>query len=315
VKAARIHHFGAELSIDEVAEPQPTAGEIVVELAYVGVNPLDVWVTQGTVAGGKQRLPFIPGTEGVGVAEGEHFVVNAPGYGTQQDGLYAQRAAVPRMALVPLPPGADHVQAAALGVVGVTAWRLVRDVARVGAEDRVLVLGASGGVGSLLLQLCRSARATTWGQTSSAEKSSWVEELGAERAVVAGPDQLAEAALELRPTVVFDPLGDGFTAAALQALEPHGRLALFGVSAGKDATLNLQAMYRRGIPILSYSTMAEPPEKTRKALEEVLAELAGGRLRVPVDEVLPLDRAAEAHRRILDQRVRGKLILAPGSRG
>jgi NADPH2:quinone reductase len=283
----------------------------VVELAYVSVNPLDIWVTRGTVAGGRQRLPFIPGTEAVAAVDGRHYFVNPPGYGTQRDGFYAERAAVPRAALVPLPPNADEVQSAALGVVGVTAWRLVRDVATVSAEDRVLVLGASGGVGSLLLQLCRATGATTWGQTSSQDKADWVRELGAERAVVAEASQLQQAVAELRPTVIFDPLGDGYTAAALDVVEPHGRVALFGVSAGPEGTLNLRATYRKGAFLLTYSGLSEPPEKTRAALVEVLGELAAGRIRVPVDEVLPLERAAEAHQRILDRQVRGKLILRP----
>jgi NADPH2:quinone reductase len=70
-------------------------------------------------------------------------------------------------------------------------------------------------------------------------------------------------------------------------------------------------MYRKGVNLLTYGGMVEPPERTRRALEQVLDELASGRLRVPIDEILPLEAAADAHRRILERRVTGKLLLKP----
>jgi NADPH2:quinone reductase len=184
-------------------------------------------------------------------------------------------------------------------------------VGRVGAEDRVLVLGASGGVGCLVLQLARAAGATVWGQTTSPEKVGFVEELGAHRAVVATAEDLAASVAGLRPTVVVDPLGDGFTVAAVEALEPYGRLLLYGVSAGPRAELDLRALYRKSLQVRTYSGTIEPEERNREAAERVLEAAARGDLRVPVDEVLPLERAAEAHDRIRHRRVRGKLLLAP----
>jgi NADPH2:quinone reductase len=226
-----------------------------------------------------------------------------------RDGTYAERVAVPPEAVFELPEGADPVQAAALPIVGATAWALAHRVAGVTAEDRALVLGASGGVGSLLLQVLRSAGVRAWGQTGSPDKAAFVQEQGAERVVVTEAEGLAEAAAELRPTVVFDPLGDGFTAAAIQALEPYGRLVLFGVSAGASHELDLRQLYRKAISLLTYSGTIEPVERLREATEAVLAELAAGRLRVPVQEVLPLEAAPEAHRRIEERAVRGKLVL------
>lgn len=309
MKAARIHAFGEELSIDEVDPPQPEGEDLVVPVRFAGVNPLDVWVTQGTVAGGKQALPFVPGVEGVVEVEGRPALARGGGIGVLRDGLYRERAAVPRTAVLPLPEGVDPQQAAGAAVAGSTAIAL-SEVASIGAEDRVLVLGASGGVGSLMIQVAKTAGATVWGQTTSRDKAGFLEELGVDRAVVADADELPTATSEFDPTVAIDPLGDGFTRAAVEALQPFGRIALYGTSAGHLQEIDLRTLYRKGILLLTYSGTIDPPERSRELLEKVVAALASGELRIPIDEVLPLERAAEAHRRILDRRVRGKLLLA-----
>jgi NADPH:quinone reductase len=308
MRAARVHRFGDPLQVDDLPDPQPGAGEVVVDIEFVAVNPLDVWVTQGTVAGGSQPLPFIPGMEAVGVVDGRRYVIDASDLGTSRDGLYRERAAVPKAALLPWREGVDPAQAAAMPVTGRTAWWLVNDVAPVKKGDRVIVLGASGGVGSLLVQLAKARGAVVWGQTSSRDKADSITAAGADRAVVASAGDLAAQLAELAPTIAFDALGGKFTGMLVAALEKGGRIGLYGTSSNPEATLDLRTLYRKGVSLLPGSV---PPDRQRAAVEAALAELAAGRLRVPVDEVLPLDRAAEAHRRILTKAVRGKLLLRP----
>ncbi|HXF57030.1 MAG TPA: zinc-binding alcohol dehydrogenase family protein [Actinomycetota bacterium] len=311
MRAVRIHAFGEPLRVDEVPEPEPGPGEVLVQVRYASVNPLDVWVTDGTVAGGSQPLPFVPGAEASGEVDGRPVVVRGAGLGVSRDGLYRERAAVPEAAVLPVPEGLDLAQATALPIAGTTAWRLVHDVGRVGTEDRVLVLGASGGVGSLVVQLARQRGATVWAQTTSPDKVGFLEELGVDRAVVAGPEDLARAAADLQPTVVVDPLAGPFTPAAVEALAPFGRLVLFGASAGPRAELDLRTLYRKAIQLLTYSGTIEPQGRNREALVQVLEAARKGEVRIPAVEVLPLEQAAEAHRRIRERRVRGKLLLAP----
>jgi NADPH2:quinone reductase len=311
MKAVRVHRFGEPLQVDDVPEPQPGRAEVVVQLEYVGVNPLDIWVTRGTVAGARQPLPFIPGVEAVGSVDGRRFIVRLPGAGSARDGYYRERLAAPSSDLLPLPEGVDPAQAAAMPVAGATAWRLVNDVTPVGSEDRVVVLGASGGVGSLAVQLAKARGAVVWGQTGSEQKAAGIRSQGADRAVVAGAEDLAGQLAELQPTVVLDPLGGQFTRAAVEALAPGGRLGLFGTSASPEGTLDLRGLYRKEAQILSYSGTIEPPERVGEATQAALRELAAGQIRMPIDEVLPLERAAEAHRRILERRVQGKLLLRP----
>jgi len=206
--------------LDDVPEPIPGEDEVLFEIRCAGVNPIDVWATDGTVAGGSQTLPFAPGVEATGEADGRRVLVHGFGLGVRRDGLYRERAAVPRAALLPIPDEVSFEQAAGLFVPGATAWTLVHHVAAVQPDDRVLVLGASGGVGTLVIQLALAAGATVWGQTSNDAKAGFLEEVGAAHAVVAGAAELPDRVAELKPTVVIDSLGDGFTGAAVAALQP-----------------------------------------------------------------------------------------------
>jgi NADPH2:quinone reductase len=312
MQAARVHAFGQGLQIDEVPEPEPGPDEVLLDVYRVAVNPVDVWLTEGTVAGGTQRLPFVPGVEAVGTVDGRSVMVRGRGVGIVRDGVYRERAAVPGEALFELPEGLDPERVAGSAVTGTTAWTLVHEVAGVTAEDRVLVLGASGGVGTMAVQMAKAAGAVVWGQTSSPRKASFVEQLGPDRVIVATADDLAAAAAELEPTVAFDPLGDGFTVACIGALQPFGRLALFGTSAGPTAEVDLRSLYRKSIQLLTFSgTVEAEEERNRRALEAVVQAIGRDELRMVIDDVLPLERAAEAHRRIKERQTRGKLLLAP----
>jgi NADPH:quinone reductase len=209
---------------------------------------------------------------------------------------------------VALPIGVDPAVACAIGVAGMTAWNCVNLLGQSSSEDRVLVLGASGGVGSLIVQLAKATGATVWGQTTNAAKMPAIEALGADRAVVTDADGLATAVSELRPTLVVDGLGGTFTPAAVTALEVRGRLVLFGASAGDDIPLSSRGFYRKGISMFGYTGLIEPPERQTALVTKLLELVRDGDLIVPV-EMLPLSSAAAAFQRILDRRVEGKLVL------
>lgn len=309
VRAARLVEHGQPLQVTAVPLAEPDGGEVVVEMSYAGVNPVDRYITLGRVAP-DGSLPRTVGVEGVGRVDGGWVVMHGHGLGTTRDGVWAEAAVVPEDATVEVPAGVDPACAAAVGVAGVTAWRTVTEVAQVEPGDRVLVLGASGGVGSMIVSLVRSIGADVWGQTGQASKTGAVEAAGASRAVVAPvPGQLAEAVGELRPTVVFDPLGDGFTGAAIEVLEPHGRLVIFGTSADQHGDVPLQALYRKGLSVRGYGGLGEPPEAIRRGMVAALEAVRDGRLRISVDAVLPLDAAQGALDRLAERSVRGKLVL------
>ena len=311
--AARLVRHGDPLQVAEVAVPEPGPDEVLVEMAYAGVNPVDRYGAEGRVAA-DGPVPRTLGTEGVGRVDGKPVLVHGHGVGTRRDGLWAGAAVVPAAAVVDLPGGVDAVPAAAMGVAGVTAWRVVAELGGVTPDDRVLVLGASGGVGSVAVSVARGIGAEVWGQTVREENVPWIAGRGARRVVVATDDSLAEAMGGWEPTVVVDPLGGGYTGAAIEAMAPHGRLVILGTSADPRGELPLQALYRKGLTIVGYGGLIEPEDVMARAVREALRALADGRLHVAVDEVVPLAGVNGALRRLASHGVRGKLVLdlAPG---
>lgn len=278
---------------------------MLVELQFGGVNPVDRYGAEGRVAP-DGPLPRILGGEASGTIEGRRVLVAGGGLGARRDGVWARVAVVPAELVYELPDGVELRDAAAMGVAGLTAYNVVRDLARVGPDDRVLVLGASGGVGTMIVSLAKAAGATVWGQTGSADKVSLIEGLGADRVIVGG----AEGLDELEPTAVFDPLGDGFLAPVVEAAAVRARIVSFGTSAGAEVQFNVQTLYRKAMSLLGYGGMTVGQEERRRGLEAALNALAAGELRVVIGEVLPISEVNEAFQRLLDRRIRGKLLLA-----
>jgi NADPH2:quinone reductase len=307
VKAARLHEHDSPLRIDDVPLAAPAAGEVRVELAFAGVNPVDSYVARGRVAA-DGPLPRILGGEASGHVDGRPVLVAGAGLGSTRDGVWAGAANVPEAAVVPLPEGVDLREAAAMGVAGLTAWDTLR-LAGVRAGDRVLVLGAGGGVGLTTVSLAVALGATVWGQTGRSEKAEAIRRQGAHEVVVTDAPGLAESLGGLVPTVVVDGLGGPFTPAALAALAPHGRLVLFGTSAGSTSTLELQPVYRKSLRILGYGGLMLSDAERRAGLTEALTALADGRLRIPIDRTLPLAQVDEAFRLLADRAVTGKIVL------
>lgn len=306
--AARLTEHGKPLDIADIDLPEPAGDEVVVDMLYGGVNPVDRYRALGRVDT-EAPLPRTLGAEGVGTVEGRMVVVFGHGVGTTGAGIWAGRAVVPRASLVDVPDGVDPRKAAVMGVAGVTAWRTVTELAEVTPEDRVLVLGASGGVGSVILSLVHGIGATVWGQTGDAARAAWLTDLGADRIVESGPGELTGTLGSWHPTVVFDPLGDGFTGAALESMAPRGRLVSFGTSAGDTATVSMQALYRSALRVLGYAGLIENEETLQRALVSALRALSDGRLDVFIDSPIPLSRANEAFERLDSRKAKGKLVL------
>jgi len=306
--AARLTKHGKPLEVTTCELTEPAAGEVLVSMAFAGVNPVDRYGALGRVAP-DGPLPRTLGGEGVGTVDGSWFVLRGHGIGTRRDGTWAHEAVVPEAALTSLPDGVQPVAAAAMGVAGVTAWRVATELAELSRDDRVLVLGAAGGVGSILVTIARASGATVWGQTASKEKSDWILAQGAHRAIATDASGLIEAVADLNPTVVFDGLGGDFTGAAISALADKGRLVLYGTSAGAEGPLPLQVLYRGGRSILGYGGLVEPDDVMARWMVETLRALADERLQVQIDSLVPLAQVNEAFDRLAARRVLGKLVL------
>ena len=306
IRAVRLVAHGAPVIIDAVPLREPDPHEVVA-LTHAGANPVDGYAARGLVAP-DAPLPRTLGGEAAGRLDGRPVLVTGGGLGTASDGVWAEAVTVDRRWVYALPDSVDLAQAACLGVAGVTAWNTVVTAAEVGSGDRVLVLGAGGGVGLAVVSLALSRGARVLGQVGSASKAAVVARFGAE-VVVADAVTLSEAAGTFAPTVVIDPLGGAFTPAALSILADRGRLVIYGTSAGTEAQLALRALYRSGQRILGYGGLGLTAEERGKAAAKAVAALSDGSLRIHVGRVIALSGAGRVFDELADRSLAGKLVI------
>ncbi|MBE1877666.1 zinc-binding dehydrogenase [Myceligenerans pegani] len=300
--------------------PLPGPGQALVRVLASGVARADALMRSGRYPRGP-RPPFVPGWDVAGHVEDVGGGVPAEWLGRRVVALvpaggYTSHAVVPAERLVPVPDGTDLHAAACLPLNYVTAYQLLHRVADVGPGDRVLVRGASGGVGTALLDLAARAGAVVFG-SASARGRDVVRSFGAEFVDDASADLRGIA-----PDVVLDSIGgDGLTR-SLRALSDGGVLVSFGFLAGLDRP----ALLRQAARVLGWSALPNgrrvrtyrlsaavrrAPGQVRDDLATLVGHLAAGELRTLVAGALPLDRAADAHRALEDRAVRGKLLLTP----
>ncbi len=309
MRAIQVASYGSPLLLTELPAPVAGPDQQVLAVVYASVNPLDIWVSQGNFAGVTPQ-PHTPGVEGVGRrADGSAVIIS--GVGIANAGTYAQQVVVSPANVIDVPVGVDLRQAAAVTVAGITAWMCVHSMGDVGPNDVVLVLGATGGVGAVALQLARNAGATVIGQTSSPDKASAIAGAGAQAIVAPTAADLAAALEGTAPTLVVEGLGGAFTGACVDLVAPAGRIVNFGTSSDTAVSFDMRTFYRKGTRLLGYGGLILTPAQRTQAYASLLADIAAGRLSVPIDDVLPLDQAGEAHRRILAKEVTGKLLLDP----
>jgi NADPH2:quinone reductase len=305
--AARLVRHNEDLDVTRIPVPDPGAEDVELDMCFGGVNPVDRYTIMGRVAP-DGPLPRTLGGEGSGLLGGRLVVVHGGGLGSTRDGVYSGVAVVPRHSVVEVPAGVDAQVAAAVGVAGVTAFNVVH-LARVEAGDRVVILGAGGGVGLPTMSYAASRGATVWGQVGTGAKAGAVKACGAENVIVGDADDMGEALAAFRPTVVIDPLGAGFTRAALTGLQPHGRYVVFGTSAGGEVSLDWQAVYRKSLTVSGYGGLILTPAQRRAGIAGALGAIAAGEMTIPVDRVLPLAAVNEAFAALADRKITGKVLL------
>ena len=307
MRAAVVHTIGQPPHPDDVVEPEPVPEEALVSVEAVPLNPIELRVAAGSMR--PPQVPYVPGLEGVGTVlrSSRHdagtrvrFESHLPGFG--KNGVMAERAAVDDETLVPLPDGVDAPTAAAVGVVGVTATLALRRAAAV-AGDRIAVLGATGGVGLLAVQLARALGATAVvavGRDPDALERTL--ELGATAAVSLGEvagEELTEALQEASGgavDVVVDMLWGAPSMAAIAALADEGRLVNVGSSAGTEAALPLQAMRQARSAVIGLSSGWAPLEDKIDAYLSVITAIESGHLVVD-HEVASLDDVTQTWER------------------
>jgi NADPH2:quinone reductase len=315
MRAIQVTEFGGPevLRLVDLPTPEPGDGEVLVRVSRAGINYADTHQRQNTYLAAAQ-LPLVPGIEVAGVREdtGERVVAMC---GT---GGYAEYATAPAALTVPIPDGVDDGTALALVLQGLTAWHLYRTSARVQEGESVVVHAAAGGVGSLAVQLGKAMGAgRVIATASSEEKRALALELGADAAVDAAPEGMAERLIEAnggqRVDVVFEMAGGEVFEQSLTALAPFGRVIAYGNASGEANTVATGRLMRRSAAVVGFWLMhlLGRPEMVAGPLADLFARAARGDLRAVVGATYPLADAAQAHTDMQARRTTGKLLLDP----
>jgi alcohol dehydrogenase len=305
-------------------EPKAGPGQAVVEVRACGLNYLDIFVLQG-MPGLPVEMPRIPGGDisgvvhsvGAGVGRewiGRRVLVDPhiePGgvLGEHAHGGLCERIAVEARKLIPLPEAVTFEQAASLPVAYGTAHRMMITRGRVQAGELVLILGASGGVGTGCVQIAKNLKARVIACASSALKLRRLKELGADYLIDYTKEDFSAKAWEISGKKGVDVLvnytGGDTWVPSLRTLARHGRLLTCGATAGFDPRTDIRYIWRREVNIVGANGW------TREDLEALLVEVERGTIKPVIDRVLPLAESAEAMRLLLDRQVFGKVIVTP----
>jgi NADPH:quinone reductase len=313
--AIRLHEFGpaGNLRWEEVDDPAPRSGEVLVDVTASGVHLLDTSIRRGTSMGPfpLPDLPAIPGREVAGVVAAVGDDVDDAWVGRrvvahlgQASRGYAERVVTDVARLHVLPDGVSPAAAVAMIGTGRTALGVL-DVAEVTDEDVVLVTGAAGGLGALLVQGALRAGATALGAAGGEEKVARVRALGATGLDYLGPDW-GDGVDGV--TLVLDGVGGAAGRTALELLEPGGRIVLFGWSSGTPTQLTTDDLLARSLTA-SAGLGPHITRRLRELEERALAAVAAGELTPVLDERFTLARAAEAHAALEARGTVGKVVL------
>jgi len=315
MRAIQVTEFGGPevLRLVDVPAPEPGDDEVGIRVSRAGINYADTHQRRNEYLAAAQ-LPLIPGAEVAGVREdtGERVVAMC---GT---GGYAEYATAPAALTVAVPDGLDDGTALALLLQGLTAWHLYRTSARVQEGESVVVHAAAGGVGSLAVQLGRAMGAGRVIATASTEeKRALALDLGADAAVDAAPEGLADRLVEAndgrRVDVVLEMAGGEVFEQSLTALAPFGRVVAYGNASGEANTVATGRLMRRSAAVVGFWLMhlVGRPEMVAGPLADLFARAARGELRAVVGATYPLADAARAHTDMQARRTTGKLLLDP----
>ncbi len=293
------------LTVVDAPAPRPLPTEVLVRVAAIGLNPIEAWLRSGDFPPLLGPPPFVLGWDVSGVVvesltwrfEPGDEVFGMPMF-PRPGHAYAELLTAPGLQLVRKPPGLSHVEAAALPVVGLTAWQALVDVGGVTAGDRVLVHGGGGGVGHVAVQIAK-ARGAYVVATASGSKREFVEGLGADDVVDHTTVDFAEVVHDL--DLVLDTIGGDTVERSLGVLRPGGHL----VTAVAEGDAALTAKFEAAG--LRFSGVAVDPDAV--ALQHLVDLVEQGALRVHVQETFPFERVADAHR-VLDRgHLLGKVVL------
>jgi len=321
MKAIQVSKTGGPEVLEpvELPIPEPKPNEAVVEIKAAGVNFIDVYFREGRYPA---PLPFVNGQEAAGVVVATGAVTTVKvgdrvAY-TGALGSYAEYAAVPVDRLVKIPDELDFTQAAAAMLQGMTAHYLCQSTYQLKSGETALVHAAAGGVGLLLVQMCKLIGARVIGTAGSEEKAKLAREAGADEVIIYSEQDFEIETKRLTEDkgvhVVYDGVGKDTFAKGLNVLRPRGFMVIFGGASGAVSPFDLLELTKHGSlyvtrPSLQHYITGRQELEQRSG--EVLGMIARGELKTRIHKTYPLAEAEAAHRDLEGRRTTGKLLLIP----
>jgi len=309
------------LTWTEQPDPQPGPGEVLLEVAASAVNRADLLQRRG-VYPPPPGASEIPGLEcsGVVIALGDgvdEFRVGDEVCALLAGGGYAQRVAVDAGQVLPVPPGVDLVTAAALPEVACTVWSNVVLTAGLLAGELLLVHGGAGGIGTHAIQVGKALGARVAVTAGSPQRLEQCATLGADVLIDYREEDFVDkvrAATDGRGAdVILDNMGAKYLPRNVSALARNGRLVIIGMQGGVKGELNVGSLLSKCATITATTLRSRPTDEKAAIVGEVATQLwplvEAGTVQPVVHEVLPIDRAADAHRTMEEGGLFGKLIL------
>jgi NADPH:quinone reductase-like Zn-dependent oxidoreductase len=342
MKAVIIREHGAEdvLELAELPDPEIAENEVLVRVKACALNHLDLWV-RGGLPGIEFPMPHILGSDIAGVIERAGKLVKnskegdevllSPGLscmhceeclrgrdnlcakysiiGYRSHGGYAEYVKAPSVNVLPKPTNISFEEAASIPLVFVTAWHMLVDRVGLRAGETVLVHAAGSGVGSAAIQIAGMLGARVIATAGSSEKLEKAKELGADEVINYTETDFLEEVKQLTGKrgvdVVFEHTGESTWSKSIRSLVRGGRLVTCGATSGPKGDLDIRLLFSKQISLLG-SYMGSKHE-----LVEVMKFVKEGKLKAVVDRVLPLEKAADAHRALKERAQFGKVVLTP----
>ncbi|GAB3657800.1 NADPH:quinone oxidoreductase family protein [Streptomyces sparsus] len=312
---------GKVMRLEDVPEPEPGEGELLVRVLAANVNFPDALLCLGRYQV-RPPLPFTPGVEVCGevlAGDGQPVGTRVIAQPVLPDGGFAEQAVVNAATALPAPSVLDDAQAAALHIGYQTGWFGLHRRARIQAGETLLVHAAAGGVGSAAVQLGKAAGATVIGVVGGAEKAQVARELGCDLVVDRRTDDLVAVVKEATggrgADVVYDPVGGDAYAKSVKCIAFEGRIVVVGFASGAVPTPGLNHALIKNYSVLGLHWglyQAKDPEAVRDCHRELTALADRGAIRPLVSEQVTMEAAGDAVQRVYDGTTTGRVVVVPG---
>jgi NADPH:quinone reductase len=320
MKTIRFYEVGGPevLKYEDAERPWMAPNKVLVRIHAIGVNFADTLLRRGSYLA-QPKLPETPGFEAAGVVveAGKDTGGNLVGQRVVVlgDRCYAEYVTASPSQLIKLPDNVSFEDGAAFPVQALTAYHMLYTIDHVEPGRTVLVHAAAGGVGLLAVQMAKLGGARVFGTVSSMAKARFVKDAGADEIILYTQTDFAERVAQLTQQrgvdIVLDSVGKETMKGSLASLAPFGHLISFGGASGRPDPVDIGSLYARSLKVSAFwlFTVSRTPEIAQRGVRQVLDWVSTCKIRLRVGLKLPLEQAAEAHRRMEARQTTGKVLL------